>query len=120
MLVNLLRNAIDAMQETPTGQRRLQINSRMDKSADNVKITIADTGYGIGDEAAARLFMPFASTKPTGLGIDLNICRNLIELHHDRLWFNHNVEGGCTFHVALPLSRTEDEVSAPTALQEDL
>ena len=120
VLVNLLRNAIDAMQETPAGQRRLQISSRMDESAGNVEIAIADTGCGMGDEAAARLFMPFASTKPTGLGIGLNICRSLIELHHGRLWFSRNVEGGCTFHVALPLSRTEDEVSAPTALQEDL
>lgn len=120
VLVNLLRNAIDAMQETPAGQRRLQISSRMDESAGNVEIAISDTGCGMGDEAAARLFMPFASTKPTGLGIGLNICRSLIELHHGRLWFSRNVEGGCTFHVALPLSRTEDEVSAPTALQEDL
>ena len=86
VLFNLLRNAIDAMQETPAGQRRLQISSRMDESAGNVEIAIADTGCGMGDEAAARLFMPFASTKPTGLGIGLNICRSLIELHHGRLF----------------------------------
>ncbi|MGL4807311.1 MAG: sensor histidine kinase [Giesbergeria sp.] len=103
VLVNLLRNAIDAMADSPPGERRLSVSSRVDDAGEHLEITIADTGCGIGEDAAGQLFMPFFTTKPTGMGVGLNICRSLIELHQGRLWFTHNEERGCTFHVALPL-----------------
>lgn len=103
VLVNLLRNAIDAMADSPPGERRLSVSSQVDDAREHLEIAIADTGCGIGEDAAGQLFMPFFTTKPTGMGVGLNICRSLIELHQGRLWFTHNEERGCTFHVALPL-----------------
>ena len=116
VLVNLLRNAIDAMHATPEGQRRLHITSRIDGAGGQIEIAIADTGSGIDDEGAAQLFMPFYSTKPTGMGIGLNICRSLIELHQGRLWFTPNSARGCTFHVALPLVQGEEARQLPRFL----
>ena len=114
VLVNLLRNAIDAMGDTPAGQRRLDIVSRIDAAGTQIEIAIADTGSGIDDEGAAQLFMPFYSTKPTGMGIGLNICRSLIELHQGRLWFTPNSGlRGCTFHVALPLVQGDEALQLP-------
>lgn len=116
VMVNLLRNAIDAMSATPAGQRRLDIASRIDTAAGQIEIAIADTGCGIGDDGAAQLFMPFYSTKPTGMGIGLNICRSLIELHQGRLWFTPNAARGCTFHVALPLAQGDEARRLPRFL----
>ncbi|WP_187265806.1 sensor histidine kinase [Ottowia flava] len=119
VLVNLLRNGIDAMSDTPAGQRRLQITSRVDRAGGQIEIAIADTGIGIDDEGAAQLFMPFYSTKPTGMGIGLNICRSLIELHQGRLWYTPNTGRGCTFHVALPLVQGEEARQLPRFMDSD-
>ena len=113
VMVNLLRNAIDAMSDTPAGERRLHIASRVDEGAGQIEIAIADTGCGMGEGGASQLFMPFYSTKPTGMGIGLNICRSLIELHQGRLWFTPNEGRGCTFHVALPLARGDEAGQLP-------
>jgi signal transduction histidine kinase len=110
VFVNLLRNAIDAMNATPADQRILDISSRID-DAGQIEIAIADTGSGIGDDTASQLFTPFFSTKPTGMGLGLNICRSLIELHQGRLWFTPNTGHGCTFHIALPPARAADLLS---------
>ena len=115
VMVNLLRNAIDAMSATPAGQRQLAIGSRID-DAGQLEITIADTGVGIGEDGAAQLFMPFYSTKPNGMGIGLNICRSLIELHQGRLWFTPNQPRGCVFHVALPLAAADEADRLPRFL----
>lgn len=103
VLVNLLRNAIDAMATSPAHERRLEVVCRIDKVDEMLEMAIRDSGCGMEDETATQLFMPFFSTKPTGMGVGLNICRSLIELHQGRLWFTPNTDRGCTFFVALPL-----------------
>ena len=119
VLVNLLRNGIDAMSDTPAGQRQLQITSRVDRAGGQIEIAIADTGVGIDDDGATQLFMPFYSTKPTGMGIGLNICRSLIELHQGRLWYTPNTGRGCTFHVALPLAQGDEARQLPRFMDSD-
>ncbi|MCZ8094187.1 MAG: ATP-binding protein, partial [Acidovorax sp.] len=116
VLVNLLRNAIDAMVETPVAERRLDVVCRVDAVDDRVEIAITDAGCGVGQDAAAQLFMPFFSTKPTGMGVGLNICRSLIELHQGRLWFTPNAVRGCTFYVALPLALMDEAEQLPEFL----
>ena len=71
--------------------------------ANEVELQVRDNGCGLGDEAAAKLFVPFASSKPNGMGIGLSICRSFVELHQGRLWFTRNAERGATFHLSLPL-----------------
>jgi len=109
VLVNLARNGLDAMrgQAQPRGLtiagRRLEGSTRM------VELTVADTGPGVSDDAAGRMFSPFFSTKPGGMGVGLGICRSIIELHRGRLWPAREETGGTVFHIALPTARQEDE-----------
>lgn len=108
VLVNLLRNALDAMHATPMHKRRLQVT--LAKHGRLARISIEDSGCGLSTEAERRLFAPFHSTKPNGLGIGLNICRSFVELHQGRLWFTRqDAEPGSTFHIELPLDPTNHE-----------
>ena len=106
VIVNLLRNALDAMRQTPPGRRHLKVStcaSRGHRTGDELEIALSDTGCGLSAEVEQHLFVPFASTKPNGMGIGLSICRSFIELHQGRLWFTRNPDVGCTFPIALPL-----------------
>lgn len=103
-VLNLIKNGIEAMRQTPSSQRVLKISAQT--SDDQVEISISDRGCGISDEAADRLFEPFYTTKNEGLGVGLNICRSVVEAHHGRLWFAANPDGGSIFHITLPLATT--------------
>lgn len=107
VIVNLLRNALDAMRACPTDRRQLHLStqaSRGHPTGDDIEIALRDTGCGMEADVERHLFVPFASTKPNGMGIGLSICRSFIELHQGRLWFSRNPDAGCTFHLALPLA----------------
>jgi two-component system sensor histidine kinase DctS len=99
-VLNLVRNAIESMANTPPEQRLLTLASHMD--ARSIRIDIADRGCGIPAESAARLFEPFYTTKAEGMGIGLNICRSVVEAHQGRLWFEPRTDGGSIFHVQFP------------------
>ena len=110
VLVNLMRNALDALRSDPP--EAPQVCLRLLPRAHEVELQVRDNGCGLGDEAAARLFVPFASTKPSGMGIGLSICRSFVELHQGRLWFSRNAGRGATFHVSLPLAAAPPSTSA--------
>jgi two-component system sensor histidine kinase DctS len=99
-LLNLVRNAIEAMANMPSEQRLLEISARAEGTG--IRVDIADRGCGISPESAARLFEPFYTTKSEGMGIGLNICRSVIEAHQGRLWFESRIDGGTIFHVQFP------------------
>jgi len=101
VFVNLMRNAIEAMREVNPACRQLNIILRREE--EEVEIAIADNGIGLTADAESQLFVPFVSSKPTGMGVGLNICRSFVELHQGKLWLSSNEEGGCTSHVLLPL-----------------
>ena len=108
VIVNLLRNSLDALRDTPEGQRRIVVRTRRHDAPtlrSQIEIEVRDNGCGLSAEDEQRLFVPFQSTKPTGMGLGLNICRSFIELHQGRLWFTRAPAGesGCSFHVELPL-----------------
>jgi signal transduction histidine kinase len=69
---------------------------------DHVEVAVIDAGHGLGDIDPSRLFEPFFSTKPEGMGMGLNICRTIIEFHHGRLWAEANPTGGTIFRFTLP------------------
>jgi two-component system sensor histidine kinase DctS len=102
VIVNLMRNALDALRTDPPESP--QVTLRLYAGAREAELQIRDNGCGLAEDAAARLFVPFASTKPNGMGIGLSICRSFVELHQGRLWFSRNADRGATFHLGLPLS----------------
>lgn len=100
VLVNLLRNALDAMKTCKPGSATLKMD--INKDGHFVDISICDNGGGLSKEDEENLFVPFISAKPNGTGIGLNICRSFIELHQGKLWLDSNKDKGCKAHVLLP------------------
>ena len=100
VIINLVRNAVEAMETSE--QRELAVATRAADAA--VEITVSDTGAGIGPEIAARLFQPFVTTKPTGLGLGLSICREIVEAHGGQLTAASGDTGGTVFTMRLPIT----------------
>jgi signal transduction histidine kinase len=105
VVFNLVRNAVEAMENTD--RRALMVTTK--PASDNmVEVSIADTGPGLPLHIRAKLFEPFVTTKASGLGIGLSICRVIIEAHGGRLQAEDNPEGGTIFRFTLPQSYTAD------------
>ncbi|MEO8406892.1 MAG: PAS domain S-box protein [Oxalobacteraceae bacterium] len=109
VLLNLTRNAIESMQQTPSERRILRISigsdSTLSQSAAapaNVTVSVIDQGHGIAPEVAENLFSPFFSTKAEGMGIGLKICRTMLEFHGGTLNYVNNPLGGTIFRFSLP------------------
>jgi signal transduction histidine kinase len=101
VIMNLVMNAVEAMGGMDQGTRELQIATDKDRG-DYVSITVSDSGPILPRESPDRFFEAFYSTKPTGMGMGLSICRSIIEAHEGRIWASANVPRGATLHVALP------------------
>lgn len=125
VLLNLTRNAIEAMADSPAARRLLRlvttieasntiqknehaltgsIDASMIEVNQQVIVQVIDQGHGIAPEIDQQLFTPFFSTKPTGMGMGLNICRTAIEFHGGRLYYRPNPNGGIIFAFSLPLA----------------
>jgi len=100
VMLNLARNAMEAMGQTVRERRILGIAVR--RHDGQAEVQVADSGSGIAGDVAARLFTPFFTTKDEGMGMGLNICRSIIESHHGRLWFEPAPQGGSVFLFTLP------------------
>ena len=102
VLVNLLRNAMDAMQDAP----RRELTVSLTAAGENmVEIAVADTGPGVSEEIAAKLFQPFVTSKQHGMGVGLSISRTIVEAHGGKIWCESNAGGGATFRFTLPAAR---------------
>jgi len=98
VILNLVRNAIEAMQDVE--KRELEVSTQW-IDPEFVEITVSDTGPGIAPEIAEKLFQPFMTTKPHGMGVGLSISRTIVEAHGGRLWAVPNPGGGTVFHLTL-------------------
>jgi signal transduction histidine kinase len=112
VFVNLMMNAMDALQETASDRRHITIGTHAGRS--EVEVTVRDTGPGLSADLVDKLFTPFVTTKPNGLGIGLAIARTIVNAHGGRISAGNHPEGGATFTVALRLNEMQ-RVPAPAA-----
>ncbi len=106
VMVNLMRNAIEAMEKTPV--KRLAIRARS-RGTDQVEISVEDSGPGVPPEILDSLFQPFSSTKQQGMGLGLSICRTIIEAHGGKLGMESVESGGTIFKFTLTRASRETE-----------
>jgi signal transduction histidine kinase len=100
VLVNLVRNAMDAMAEKAPSRRRIAIRSAV--AGADVEVSVSDTGTGLSAEIIGTLFTPFVTTKPNGLGVGLVIAQRIVDAHGGTIAGRENADGGATFSVTLP------------------
>lgn len=116
VILNLVKNAIDAMHDRPLGERRLRVATGCDRQS-AVLFYIRDSGPGVAAENYERIFNPFFTTKSTGMGLGLSICRTIVEEHGGTLRLVKSGPGGSTFETSLPIAASqpaaEDAQAAP-------
>jgi len=105
VLINLIRNAVEAMADSPV--RQLTVTSRPDQRG-FVRVIVADTGPGVTPEVAEQLFTAFVSTKAEGMGLGLSICRTIVEANGGRIWMEPRTGGGTEFHFTLVSAKAEE------------
>jgi signal transduction histidine kinase len=110
----LILNAVEAMNGSRAGERELLIRTRRDGS-DAVLVAIRDSGPGLDPTNMDRVFEPFYTTKPAGMGMGLAICRSIIDAHEGRLWAAANKPRGAVFRFTLPRERDETTPAEPAA-----
>jgi len=111
VLLNLIRNSIEAMAEMPAdADRRLLIETgSCDGSQVQIQVMLKDTGPGLAGDQVDHIFKPFHTTKATGMGMGLPISRSIIEAHGGRLWVDPDVSEGAAFHFTLPITDACDQ-----------
>jgi signal transduction histidine kinase len=110
--LNLVVNGLESMSAIAPGLRHLTIRTAQ-RNTDWIEVTVQDTGSGISAEILDRIYEPFFSTKPDGLGMGLSICRSIAEAHSGRLEASNNPAGGATFGFALPVAGTPSDTHSP-------
>ncbi len=111
VLVNLERNAVEAIKASDSPERQLIITTAY-KHSGCVQVTIQDTGDGISEEMKPALFSPFVTTKIGGMGMGLSISRSIVESHRGQLWADFSLPGLTTFHFSLPVDLTVDSTNS--------
>lgn len=107
VLLNLVKNGIEAMHGMPVERRQLVIRAHpIDERM--VEVAVADRGHGLAEDDIEKIFAPFYTTKPEGMGIGLAICRSIIEFHQGRLWVEARREGGSIFRFTVPMIEDDE------------
>jgi PAS domain S-box-containing protein len=108
VMLNLIMNAIEALSEVSEGSRELLISTSVVEPG-SVLVAVSDSGLGLPPASSARLFEAFYTTKASGLGIGLSICRSIVETHGGRLWATPNEPRGAVFCMTLPIGENSPE-----------
>jgi hypothetical protein len=108
VILNLILNAVEAMSSVDEGARELLISTEQSQT-DGVLTAVRDTGPGVAPEQIERIFEAFYTTKSSGVGLGLSICRSIVEAHGGRLWAEANTPKGAAFQFSLPAGKWIDE-----------
>ncbi len=107
VVLNLIRNAIDAMVDVDPAERHAVVRTRV-LADGSIEVSVSDRGCGISEDAQARMFEPFFTTKHAGMGMGLSISRTIVTGHGGRMWYEPNVSGGTTFCFTVPPASEDD------------
>jgi len=111
VLLNLVRNAVEAIVAGDCAERSVRIETaRCEPSFLEIRVT--DTGPGLAPEALEKVFEPFYTTKADGIGIGLALSRSIVDAHGGRLWATAGPRRGATFHLTLPMATAAEETDA--------
>lgn len=102
VVLNLIRNGMEATSEKDQEYKKIIVTSTLLADENRIQVSVRDYGKGIDDKIAYNLFNPFYTTKASGMGMGLAICQTIIQLHGGHLWFSRNSDQGTTFHFTLP------------------
>jgi two-component system sensor kinase FixL len=105
-VLNLLRNAVEAMQTSPRRELTITTTASVDRM---VEVSVTDSGPGLAADVRDKLFRSFMTTKPAGMGVGLSICLGIVEAHCGRMWLGDNPGGGAAFHFTLPVAGADAE-----------
>jgi PAS domain S-box-containing protein len=105
VLMNLLRNAVEAVSQNPEENRDVLV--RTEAIAGGVQVSVHDNGRGLGDQNVEKVFEPFFTTKSEGMGLGLAVCRSIVQAHQGRMWAENNPDSGATFYFTLPVGKEE-------------
>jgi two-component system, LuxR family, sensor kinase FixL len=111
VLLNLMLNALDAVQGRPACDRLVTVQVAADPDG-SVRLRVRDRGPGLTIEQMDKIFQPFFTSKPHGLGLGLSISRNIVSAHGGRIWAENDAEGGAAFHVLLPPGQAAESPQA--------
>jgi PAS domain S-box-containing protein len=100
VVMNLMLNAFEAMVEQPQTSRKIEIRTVLKDSA--IMVAVSDTGCGVAAGDIEKIFNPYHTSKPQGMGMGLAICRGIVQRHQGRIWVENNADGGATFYFTLP------------------
>ncbi|HTT17452.1 MAG TPA: ATP-binding protein [Candidatus Sulfotelmatobacter sp.] len=107
VLLNLLTNAMDAMADIADRRKELIISTRVEET--NVVVCVEDSGKGLDAQVAEKIFTPFFTTKPDGIGLGLSLSRSIVEAHEGRLWASPRASGGAVFQFTFPIRPRESD-----------
>jgi C4-dicarboxylate-specific signal transduction histidine kinase len=108
VMINLIQNALDAMDEVDSTQRTLAIGTSL-SGEETIEVTVSDSGVGLPADAGEKIFDVFYSDKPDGLGMGLAISRSIVEEHKGRMWVTPDDQRGVTFHFTLPTGKSKQQ-----------
>ncbi len=108
VVLNLIRNAVDALSAERKSHKFIEVKTRLNKN-DEIEVVVTDNGCGIAKDIALHLFHPFFTTKEKGMGIGLSISQSIINAHAGKLWFESDPGKGTSFFFSLPIALSSDD-----------
>jgi len=110
VVLNLVINGCDAIETLRARDRQLTVRTALVNG--QLEVAVTDRGKGIAPEDLERVFEPFVTTKPQGMGLGLAVCRTIVSAHAGRIWAAPNADAGTTFHFTVPISKTKSAANA--------